>query len=573
MRKRFLVFFLLLMVRFNSYCQITGLPTLQDESLLKTDISSQLQQQYFQTDKFPSSPIIIDSLYYLGAGDILSVLILPVSVKPELVRVGPDGMIMIPRYGTIDLKNTTLKEAKALIENFIKKQNENASVSISLFQPRTIMVRINGAVLNPGTYSLPATYRVSDAIFFANQMNVDKTLPPNLLMNFYYNEGWKNELRREINSNGLPENGYYANRNISLFNVNYGSKNLDLELSSSRKDFRLNPYLREGDEIFVPYEPNQFEKVSIAGAVVRPGKFPYKPGDKLSDLLNFGLGFRNNADLSNIFYVLDDEKTKIEVDSNLKILGNDFEIKPNSTLIVGEKYERANSTYGIVKVDGMVEKPGFYTIEIGKTKLSDILNQCGLLLPGADIGRSYILREKLADVFFPDPNVRFGKYFSHSNLTMEDSMRFRIDVNYRREYVSCNFLELLQGKSTKNNVLLQDGDLIVIPKSSKSVFVWGQVKNPGFVPFSEGKDYRWYIEEAGGYLPTANPKRTRIIRGIQKIWLPPNGVTLLAGDEIYVPRNPDMPPGIEVQYYSLIATGVATLISLTYLIINLTRRN
>ncbi|MGQ9818744.1 MAG: SLBB domain-containing protein [Candidatus Kapaibacteriales bacterium] len=566
----YLIFFI---SHYRVFCQIAGLPTLQDESLLKNDVGYQFQQQYLQPEKFPSSPVINDSLYYLGYGDVLNVLILPVNIKTEMFRVGPDGMIILSRYGAVDLKNITLKEAKFRIEKAVHKQNPNATVFVSLFQPRIVMVNIYGAVLNSGIYALPATYRVSDAINFANQIKMDNTLPANLLTSYYLNESKKNELRKEVNTNGLPINEYYANRNIVVFNPLYGTKYVDLELGASRNSFELNPYIREGDEIYVPFKPIGYETIELAGAVARPGKFPYKPGDKLSDLLKFGLGFASNADPFNIIYFSEDGETKIEVDSNFNLLINDFPVKPNSFLVVGEKSEKISPKTGIVKVVGMVEKPGIYTIEVGKSNLLEVLNQCGKILPDADIAGSYILREKVRDDFFPDPYAKFGKYYLHSNLTMEDSMRFRLDINYRREYVACDFIELLQNKNLKHNLLLEDGDLIVIPQAKKSVFVWGQVKNPGYVSFSEGKDYLWYINQAGGFLPTANSKRTRVIRGIQKIWLPPKGITIFSGDEIYIPRDPDMPPGIEIQYYSIMATVVATLISLTSFIINLSRRN
>lgn len=572
MRKSPFLVFLFFCSMHLVYPQITGLPTLTDESLFKNDVINQFQQQYSQLEKFPSAPIIIDSLYYVGPGDILSIMILPVSVKPDLIRICHDGKILLPRYGDIDLRNLTLKDAKNLIEKTVKQHNDNASVFLSLFQPRIVMVSVSGAVLNPGTYALPATYRVSDVITYANQMNPEKYLPPNLVMNYYFDKGKEIELNKEISSNGLPNYTFYSNRNISVYNSRYGVKDIDIELSLSRNNFELNPYIREGDLINVPFEPIYYETASVVGSVVRPGKFAFKIGDKVSDLLKFGLGFRNNADFSNISYVTDSERISIEVDSNFNVI-NDFAIKPNSFLIVGEKNKSKESTLGVVKIDGMVEKPGFYTIEIGKTKLLDVLSKCGAFLPEADLAGSYILRRKLHDSFYPDPNALYGKYYLHSNLTMEDSMRFRLDINYRREYVSCNFANLILNNDTNQNIVLEDGDLILINKTKKSVFVWGQVKNPGYVNFSEGKNCGWYIEKVGGYLPTANPARTRIIRGIQKIWLPSKGTNVLAGDEIYVPRNPDMPPGLEVQYYSLIATGVATLISLTYLIINLTRRN
>ncbi|MFN3781131.1 MAG: SLBB domain-containing protein, partial [Candidatus Kapaibacteriota bacterium] len=174
--------------------------------------------------------------------------------------------------------------------------------------------------------------------------------------------------------------------------------------------------------------------------------------------------------------------------------------------------------------------------------------------------------------FWDEPTLDLFSIFKQSNLTMEDTMRFKMDLLTKGHFVSCNLYELLEKNNPEQNILLSDGDLVVFQRGSGSIYVWGQVKNPGFVAYEEGKDVEWFIQRAGGYLPTANKSRVRIIRGPQKVWLKPNKIALLDGDEIYVPGSPDNPPGTEYQYYSLIATGIATLISLTYLIINLTSR-
>lgn len=556
-----------------AFSQITGLPTLEEGLKLKDEASYKFQQQTIQQfNKFPVSNFVDEKYYFIGSNDALSVLNIPSSMNPEILIVSPEGKIIIPRVGLVDLQGFSLAEAKVEIEKAIKKINPNANVSVSLFSPRTVLVKINGNVRNTGVYSLPANFRISDAIAVANQENPEMNslqLQPGYKLYF---ESARNERAKSFAGKGLPSDKFYVSRNITVFNPQFGFKRVDLEKRGLPNSFEYDPYIREGDEIFVPFEPEYFEYVSIAGAVARPGKFAFHKGDRASDLLKFGIGLKNNADLSNVVLVNDGLNIKLSIDSNLNIIGEDIELKPFASIIVGEAAEQISNGVGLVKIYGCVNKPGIYKIEEGKTRVLDVLKEAGGITIEANLSLAYILRDFPQAEIWDDPFAQYAKYLKSSNLKMEDSTRFKIDVNYKLNYVACDFVRLLQSNSSNDNVLLQDGDLIVIPKAKKRVYVWGQVKNPGYIDFSEGKNYNYYLDKAGGLLATAKSSRIRIVRGVQKIWLEPDNLTILDGDEIYVPREPDLPPGFEFQYYSLIATGIATLISLTYLIINLTTR-
>ncbi len=557
-----------------AFSQITGLPTLEEGLKLKDEASSKLQQQSIQQfNKFPVSNFVEERYYFIGPNDALSVLNIPSSMNPEILIVSPEGKVIIPRVGLVDLKGLSLAEAKVEIEKAIKKINPNASVSVSLFSPRTVLVKIGGNVRNPGVYSLPGNFRVSDAIVIANQENSEMNSLQFQPGYKSYFENIRNERAKSFAGKGLPSDKFYVSRNITVFNPQFGFKKVDLEKRGFPNSCEFDPYIREGDEIFVPFEPEYFEYVSIAGAVVRPGKFAFHKGDKASDLLKFAIGLKNNADLSNVTLVNDGLNIKLSIDSNLNIIGEDIELKPFASIVVDETPEQISNGIGLVKIYGCVNKPGIYKIEDGKTRILDILKEAGGTTNEANLNLAYILRDFPKIEIWDDPFAQYAKYFKSSNLTMEDSTRFKIDLNYKLNYVACDFVRLLQSNSSNDNVLLRDGDLIVIPAAKKRIYVWGQVKNPGYVDFVEGKNFDYYLDKAGGLLSTAKRNRIRIVRGVQKIWFEPNNLAILDGDEIYVPREPDLPPGFEFQYYSLVATGIATLISLTYLIINLTRRN
>ncbi len=557
-----------------AFAQISGLKNLQEDLDFKPDALTQtLSGSSQQLQRMPVASVIDADKYYLGPDDILSILALPMNVLPLATKVSSECEITIPRLGSINVKNKTLKQAKEEIETLFKANNPNATVFVSLFSPRTVLIRVQGNVRNPGLYNFPANFRISDVINFTNEYDFQKTTFPTQINFQTFLEKQERNRKKEFDSRGLHSSNFYVTRNIIVYNQNYGIKRVDLEKRISEPNSNYDPYIREGDEIFVPFEPQIFDFVTLAGAVTRPGRYAFVSGDKASDLLKFGISLKNNADLNNVILINEGNVIKLEIDSNLNVLGINPELKPFAKIIVNEKSPSELSKEGLVKIDGAVRKPGFYQINNGKTKVLEIIEQAGGVTAEANLSQAYILRNLPVREQIEDPEEDYSLYLKHSNMTMEDSTRLKIDVRYKQNYVSCDFFELVKNGASKHNIALEDGDLIYIPPAKNRVFVWGQVKNPGYIDFVPGKDYNYYIERAGGLLPTAKSNRIRVIRGIQKIWLEPKGTQILDGDEIYVPRSPDIPPGVEFQYYSLIATGVATFISLVYLILNLTRRN
>jgi len=556
----------------NIFPQITGLPSYQKEMSLGDEYKNLLQQQ-ISTEKevFPTTSIVIDTFYQVGPNDIFSILISPTNVNPELTKVSSDGQLILSRYGFLDVKGKNLAQVKKDVELFVKEFNPNANVSLSLYKPRTCFVKITGNVRKPGIYYLPASYRISDAVAIANQEYTTQEAPMNKLETSMLVAEMERKRESEFIAKGIPADIFYSTRNIFIYNQIYGLSKADLELSKSRNAFEFNPYIREGDEIYVPYPPSSQEYVTISGAVVQPGKYTYKKGDKLSDLLKFAKGFKENANISSIIVQSEKGTEKVQLDPALNPV-SDFELEPYTNVIVEEVQPLPNSKTGVAGIYGCVQKPGIYLIEIGKTRILDLINSAGGIACEPSFSNSFILRSYPQRQFWDEPSIELFKMFKQSNLKMEDTTRFKMDLLTKGHFVSCDLFDLIVKKDERQNLLLSDGDLIFLPPSKGSIYVWGQVKNPGYLPYEKDKTVEWYIEKAGGYLSTAKKSRVRIIRGPQKVWLKPDNITLLDGDEIYVPGEPDLPPGTEYQYYSLIATGIATLISLTYLIINLTTR-
>ncbi len=94
-------------------------------------------------------------------------------------------------------------------------------------------------------------------------------------------------------------------------------------------------------------------------------------------------------------------------------------------------------------------------------------------------------------------------------------------------------------KSDISSYILNSGDVIIVPAIRKSIYVFGQVAKPGYVPLSEGKDFNYYISEAGGIGELAVEDEIMVIKGGSRYWISPYEQTIILeeGDYIYVPKE------------------------------------
>jgi polysaccharide export outer membrane protein len=142
-----------------------------------------------------------------------------------------------------------------------------------------------------------------------------------------------------------------------------------------------------------------------------------------------------------------------------------------------------------VFVIGEVARPGAYTLVEGRT-LVGVLSRAGPLLASA--GTEVVVLRALPDAAAPAG----GAAPMGGASPMAEVQRVPIDD--------------LQSGVLTNNVLLQPGDTVLVPRASR-VFVTGHVRRPGAFPLTPGVTARQAIGMAGGFSKRGNP-RVRIVR-------------------------------------------------------------
>ncbi|HYF01975.1 MAG TPA: SLBB domain-containing protein [Patescibacteria group bacterium] len=480
--------------------------------------------------------------YILGPGDVLHVFVLT-SITTELdAVVSPEGKLLLPNIGIVNLKNKSLAQADSIVRQRIEKVYKAREVAVSLKKLRTFKVSLLGAVRKPTMINATAADRISEVIDRAG----------GLLHN--------SSLRRIV----VEREGATA------------AIEADLQKFYSLGDKSSNPTVLGGDRITIPYT---FEKqtITVLGDVALPGVFEFKEGDRLSVALRFAQGFlpssyldsieivrfrANGVDIERIFF---DASTW--VGSSLSSIPESYDItlKSGDRIFVRTIPEWQKSA--TVAVRGEVKYPGTYAITKNSTRLKDVIAMAGGFTENAALESSVLVRRK-------ELEVEDREYWRLMNVPQkdmsEDELRyFRARARENRGAIVVDFKNI--ETDAAGNTILEEKDSVHITSKRLFVNILGRVNSPGRIPFNEQYTYEDYIREAGGYGYRADKGRSVIIK--------PNGVQypsdsrsyrIEPGDDILVPEEE------EVKYGEIFTTGLtvlAQIITVIAVVVSLTQNN
>jgi len=529
----------------------------------------------------PTDGVVAPEEYRLGPGDVLAVHVLAPVVQTHRVSVSATGDILVPRLGVLTVHGKSLAEVRRELQQRIQQRNPEASLELQLLVPRQVLVTVGGYVRFPGVYVLPASVRVSTAIRMAMRGEHGGSTAGRRPTPLGEVQSLQEIQARQWESSAVPPLPSYCTRNVLLRFSDGRLQTADLERGRALGDGAADPAVSEGLEIIVPAPPAEgYPTVSIGGAVRQPLRVAYRPGDRLSFLLRLAGGVREGVEGVVWVYPPGQPPQQAQLDTTGRPTP-DLELTPGSAVVVPEHPSAGLERRGIVHVVGAVARPGAYVIEPGRTRLRELLERAGGVTARASLPHAYIERVPARELALSDPRLpaelELYRRFLYSDLRLEDTVRYALDMRLQRSLVAVDFVALLRHGDARHDVPLEDGDLIVIPHTSATVAVWGQVHSPGLVPFEPGKPARWYIEHVGGYAVGADPRRVRVLRGATRTWLTPEQAgALQPGDEIYVPRRLDVPAWAqqqaELQLYTVLVGAASTLTFIVTTILNLLRR-
>jgi protein involved in polysaccharide export with SLBB domain len=533
--------------------------------------------------QFPTVPMestINPQQYVVGPSDIIYVGIwgplsasLPFSSAPLVVT--PEGTLIVPTVGEIRVAGLSLAEVKEKVSREVKKKYLQSEVTVTLLSPRTFLVNVSGAGLNQDTYVASAVERVDKLVTEASRIHAISSATTAQTKATAGEERTEKEspasqVRREELTQPPKE---LSTRNILLKRRDGKSYRVDILLYCATGDGQYNPFLLDGDVVVIPKKDLEKNFVSIYGAVNAPGQYEFVADDSLTRIVRIAQGTTELADLGDVIVsrLSEDGSRTDEIHLNLDAILHgsepDIPLHRGDRISVKEKLDLRRDYK--VFVSGEVKQPGYILITRQSTRLSKVIEDAGGFTEYASLPEAMILR---SDENFPEmtPSFSYARTMRSINPFSPDSLYYLLSVRSKYRTVVADFPRLFTTHDSSQDITILDKDVIIIPSNRKTVYVDGQVVNPGHVPFVAGQKFEDYIKTAGGYSEEADEGETRVIKGKTLEWTKPEDTIVESGDRIYVPREPHR----EFTYYFNIfrdvfsvATGVAT-ITLLYIQIN-----
>jgi len=468
-----------------------------DRSDQSEDITVRPAQDLMALDR-PVDP----ATYLVGPGDELAVNIWGGVHRGFNLIISPEATAILPTVGEITVRGMTLAAAKDAILRRVDQVYPRVPATVTLVRVRTLRVAVTGMVESPGLYLATANIRASEAIEMA---------------------GWLESSSR---------------RNI-IMRREGDSLRVDEQLFARTADTKFNPYVTEGDIIFVPRIPRTHGLISIQGAVNSPQTFEYVPGDRLEDAFRLAFGTSLEADTSaiEISRFLGDDTTATQLLVDLGAVGPG---EGRSMLLQTDDriYVRARREFrpkASIEIVGEVARPGGYVIENGRTMLSDVLERCGGVTHRADVARASLVRGGEFQLDFDiDRLMRSVPSDIQTRTEREWILAHSLSVPGQ---ISVDVGQLLRGDPAYD-LTLWNGDVIYIPRFISQVNVIGRVRRPGLVMFESGHDLSYYIERAGGLAWRADARNVFVVKGITGMPVERHKVNEVdAGDTIVIPTK------------------------------------
>jgi protein involved in polysaccharide export with SLBB domain len=486
---------------------------------------------------FPASPD-----YVLGPGDGLTIDLWG-GVSQRLVRtVDHEGRIALPEIGPLLINGQTLADVQQSVQRLLRTQFRNVSADVSLSRLRTLRVYVVGDVNHPGPYDVSSLSTPLNALLAAGgptsggsmrivkhyrgntvvqqvdlydlllrgvRTDIKRLEPGDTLLvppvsGLVQMDGMVRrpaiyELRGETTlaqaidmAGGILPTAALSHIEVQRLEAHEKRTMLSLDISGATDAGDIEAKLaafqvQDRDEIHIfPIATFNQEAVYLQGHVLRAGRYAYKQGMKLTDVISSysDLMPEPSTKYAEIIHLNPpDYHPTVESFDLAAALSNPAAspaLKPLDTVRIFSRFDFEDAP--TVSVSGAVRHPGTLRTS-GQVHFRDAVELAGGVTPDAAMDSAQIIR------IMPDSSLKM---------------------------VSVRLDEALRGDPS-NNILLEPRDRILIQQNTfradtPSVEIAGEVLKPGRYPLSGNLRVSDLIQIAGGFKRSAYTETADLTR-------------------------------------------------------------
>ena len=416
--------------------------------------------------------------------------------------------------------------------------DDGDSVSVDSILPRYAnTVEIKGAVFRPGMYNI------------GDQINSVRTLVEH--------------------AEGLTEDAFTARAVMHRMKSDRNLEVISVDIAGILAGTSPDIPLKENDVLFIPTRQDKMTErtITIRGEVQYPGTYLYAEHETIEDFVLQAGGLTDKASTINVLVsrrVNDTKATKpdsiiaktytLSLKDGFVIDGKPgFELMPYDEVSI--RKSPAYTEQQNVEIEGEVLFGGTYTLSRRNSRLSDLFQKAGGGTDQAYIKGARLMRKaNEAEKARMEAVLKMQREQQQKNLLQlaassnnasaitqtakdakdADLQKFNVPDEYP---VGIDLAEALKHPGCDADMILREGDRLIVPQYNSTVKINGAVMYANTVAYEKGKSISRYIDEAGGFASDANKSKAYIIYMNGKVAKVGHGAKVQPGCEIVIPAK------------------------------------
>lgn len=511
-----------------------------------------------------------DKIFVTGIGDVVALKngvtvpgIYEIKDNESLENIVSYAGGLLPGTQTTEVVLTSLNKdtLERTAENKAWKEAKNTLLANGdtvefrgLYNTAENVVILQGNVKHPATFAYKEGMKLSDVLKSKNEL-LEETFTTQAVIRRVSNDEnvvetipvYLKEFFAGVNDPVLqPKDiiSIYKNTNTQFVDV-YGCINLPKQLTYTQ-NMKLDAVLTDVQFIETTINENSRDDASVKEADDKILVGGATKNSRVVSAENVAVEIIRKSGEINVYYLYD-----IMINSNYI---KQIALEPNDKVFF--RPLRENEMIKNVKISGFVNNPTSYKFIDGK-RLVDMIEMAGGLTDDADLRGIVYTRKNLQykqvqlakknnekDIKLLEGRIAGGFKQSSTDIESKTNMIEMLKADQKdlaQKYTGQIALNIKSNDLSKikdiDNILVQDGDEIYIPRMSNHVSVIGEVYNEQSFVYKKGANAGKYIKEVGGYTPNANKFRLYKVGVNGRAEKIGRHSKIAAGDTIVVPRK------------------------------------
>ena len=375
-------------------------------------------------------------------------------------------------------------------------------------------------------------------------------------------------------ADGVTEDAFTAHAILHRMRLNRTLEVIAVDVAGILSGAVADIPLRNEDVLFIPTEHDRLNErtLTIEGEVMSPGSYQFAENTTIEDLILQAGGLTDVASTKKVDVSRRIIDPQAEEGSSAISKTYTFQLKDGFVIdgqpgFILEPYDivqvRRSPTYispRNIYVEGEVQFGGALTLSTKNQRLSDAIKAVGGFTNEAYVKGARLIRSVTEDERQRATDLmRQIRTRGSQNDTIQTSQ-----LNLFRTYtVGINLEEAMKNPGGDHDIVLRDGDRIVVPEYNGTVKISGNVQFPNTVTYEGNKGYKYYINKAGGFGSRAKKSKTFIIYQNGTMAKVGSGTKVEPGCEIVVPTKAKKDMSAVTQWLSIGSsiTGLAAMIA------------